>query len=260
MNTVKIDSKQNPKIKYVSRLIKDSAFRKSEGKLVVENEVMLKEAISCGMAFDSIFICETALKKKPSLREEYSDFCSNIFVVADEVMSRISDLETPQGVTAVMFGENLPKCEIKENGRYILLERVGDPGNVGTVIRTADAFGIDGVILTDGSADPYSPKVMRSTMGGIFRVPLLKCSLSNALERLKECNVSILAAILDREAKELKSLGKLNSFAVMIGNEAKGLTDEAVLLADEKVFIGMTGKAESLNAAVAASIFMYTLS
>ncbi len=260
MNTVKIDSKQNPKIKYVSRLLTDPAFRKNEGKSVIENEVMLDEAASCGIVFDSIFISETALKKNNSIEDKALKLCRNVYLVSDGAMTKISDLEAPQGVTAVILSESLPKCEIKEQGKYILLERVGDPGNVGTIIRTADAFSIDGVILTDGSADPYSPKTVRSTMGGIFRVPILRCSLNYAAEKLKECKVPVLAAILDRQAKELKSLEKLNSFAVMIGNEAKGLTDEAVKLADKKVFIGMTGKAESLNAAVAASIFMYTLS
>lgn len=261
MNVIKIDSRSNPKIKYVSRLLTDKSFRKKEKKLVIENKVMVDEAITCGILPESIFVDENALKKDDKIYEKYTEICENLFIVSSEVMHKISDLETPQGITAVISSEAMPRCDICKNGKYVLLERVGDPGNIGTVIRTADAFGFDGVILTEGCADVYAPKVMRSTMGGIFRVPVIvDISVEAAVDKLKNCGVTLLAAVLDKEATELKTTKDLSSVAVMIGNEAAGLTQKAIELADRKVYIGMNGGAESLNAAVAAAIFMYHLS
>lgn len=260
MNIVSIESRSNAKIKYVSRLINDSSFRKKEKKLVIENEVMIDEAISCGILPDCIFISENAAKKNHLLSDKYVNICKNMFMISDDVAEKISDLETPQGVTAVISLDSLPECKICSGGKYVLLERVADPGNIGTIIRTADAFGFDGIILTEGCADAYSPKAMRSTMGGIFRVPLTRCNLDDAVQSLKNCNIALIAAVLKKDAEELKSLENIKSAAIMIGNEAAGLSEKAIEFSDRKIYIGMKGKAESLNAAVAASIFMYTLS
>ncbi len=181
--------------------------------------------------------------------------------VSDEVFQLLSDTKSPQGILAVVrqkhyrFEDLLGKVPL-----VMVLENLQDPGNLGTIIRTAEGAGVTGILMSRGTADLYNPKVTRSTMGSIFRMPFLYTDqLSVDIQRLKHAGVSVCAAHLqgkntyDRENYR-------GGTAFLIGNESKGLSDEISALADVRVKIPMEGKVESLNASVAAAILMYEAS
>lgn len=148
---------------------------------------------------------------------------------------------------------------IKKDGFYVIAEEMNDPGNLGTVIRTAHAAGADGVILSKGSVDLYNPKVLRSTMGSVFKIPVIQnADLAQVTDLMKRSGISIYAAHL-KGKKLLYELDLKNGCAFMLGNEARGLSDKAADMCDELVKIPMPGNAESLNASVAAAVLIYEM-
>ena len=145
-----------------------------------------------------------------------------------------------------------------EGRRWLVLDGVQDPGNVGTVWRTADAFGADGLILCNGCADPWSPKTVRATMGAVFRLPLYEGTLKNAAERLSAASVPLYAAALREDTQDVRDV-PLSTAAVIIGSEGRGVSDEALSLCQKTVKIPMRARCESLNAAVAASVVLWEM-
>ncbi len=254
----RIESPENPRIRAVARFLKDRAYRREQGKAVLENPVMLREALSAGVKVEDVFFSETSAKEDGNLVALCETHGIPIFSVSDRVMKKLSALETPQGVSAVIDLASLPKMTLYPEGRYVVCERMSDPGNLGTVIRTADAMGFDGVILSKGSVDVFSPKVIRATMGSFFRVPVMtEADLPAILGKCKEKGILSVAAVLDDKAKPAQTVAPVKGIAVLIGNEATGLSRETVSLCDQTAYIPMTGRTESLNAAVAAAIFMW---
>lgn len=258
MPVLRIDSAENQRIKAVSALVKDKSARVKNGLAVIENAVMVNEALSCGIALKQVFFDEKHFKNNALLAEKCESAGADVFIVSERVMKKLTALETPQGVSAVIEMNSLPKADISKKGRYILCERMSDPGNLGTVIRTADAMGFDGVILSNGSVDVYSPKVVRATMGSIFRTHVLTdVDIVSCIRELKKTGNTVIAAVLNPEAMSADEINVTDGVAVLIGNEAAGLSEEAIKEADICGYIPMAGKAESLNAAVAASVFMW---
>ena len=179
-------------------------------------------------------------------------------VVLDPVFAQMSDTCTPQGVLVVL---NTPRWEpedfIRPGGLYIILEDLQDPGNVGTIFRTGEGAGVDGLLLTGNCVDPVSPKVVRSTMGSVFRMPyLVTGTVAMAAQILSGCGVQLYAAHLDGQ-KDYDAADYRGGTAFLIGNEGNGLSAEGVEAADGLIRIPMEGKVESLNAAMAAGILMY---
>lgn len=258
MPVLRIDSPENPRVKQVSALLKDRSARVRNGMAVIENEVMLREALSCGIAVEQVFFDEMQADKYSELIGLFEATRAEVFIVSERVMNKLTALETPQGVSAVIDLKSLPRVDIRKDGKYIVCERMSDPGNLGTVIRTADAMGFDGVILSSGSVDTFSPKVIRATMGSIFRLPVLAdADLKEAAITFRQNGVTTIAAVLNEKAAPANTVTVPDGVAVFIGNEAAGLRTETVALTDISAYIPMAGKAESLNAAVAASIFMW---
>ena len=179
-------------------------------------------------------------------------------VISDRLFSSLSDTKNPQGIMAVCKKMKSDiKNIIKKNGFYIIAEEMNDPGNLGTVIRTAHAAGADGVILSKGSVDLYNPKVLRSTMGSVFKIPIItEAGLEDVCALMKKSGIKIYAAHL-RGKKYPYDLDLKKGCAFMLGNEARGLSDRVSQLCDELVRIPMPGRAESLNASVAAAVLMY---
>ena len=195
-------------------------------------------------------------------REQAYDFavqydCS---VMTDKVFSQLSDTKTPQGILCVCRIKSFSLESIIDRnpqGVYVLLEKLNDPGNVGTIIRTADAFGISGVLLSEGCVDCFNPKVLRSTMGSIFHVPILQnLNFEWVISLLRKKEIAVYAAHLKAE-EFLYHMDFTGGCAFLIGNEARGLEDDTVHLADKLIKIPMPGQAESLNASVCASMLMY---
>lgn len=178
--------------------------------------------------------------------------------ISKELFKSISDTDSPQGILAVVeFIEYSLKETLKENNFLVILDRVQDPGNMGTIIRTADAFGANAVIITGGCVDVYNPKTIRSTMGSIFQIPIVHIKdIRDALKELKNEGVSVIATSLDTD-KYSYDIDFKSDCALVIGNEANGISDEVVALSDQKVKIPMIGLAESLNAGVASAVIMY---
>ena len=291
-----ITSTANPRIRELVKLKKSARERMKEGVFLVEGPKMFREIPQnlCREVYGSESFLRTeegsALLRGKGLwkgsgkgpekgsgkdsekgsgkgsekgsGKDYEKGSENGFVemVSDPVFQYLSDTKTPQGILAVVKQQEyeLPDLIKKETAPLILiLENLQDPGNLGTILRTAEAAGAAGIILSSGCADIYSPKVTRSTMGSIFRVPFLYTdSLKETILSLKRQGVRILAAHL-KGSVSLYEASLTGAAALMIGNESRGLTEEIAALSDCAVRIPMSGSVESLNAAVAASILMF---
>ena len=182
---------------------------------------------------------------------------ANVTVVSPEIMQDLADSKTPQGVVAQLA---LPSQLLPEtlDGKFLVLEDVQDPGNVGTMIRTADAAGFDGVFLSDKSADIYNMKVLRSMQGSHFHLPVYRMSISSILTALKSNQIQILATTLSSQSVDYKEITSNPSFALVMGNEGQGISDLVADEADQLVHITMPGQAESLNVAIAAGILLFS--
>lgn len=243
-----ITSTKNPKV--VSwRSLRDRKGRKELDAFLVEGVRMVHEALSSGFSIQSLLIREGFQPSFP-LPESVP-----AFVLSEQVFASVCDTKTPQGIAAVLDRHVLPL----HGSKLIALDGVQDPGNVGTIIRTADAAGLDGVLLSPECADLFSPKVLRSTMGSIFRMSFsFPASLPSALHDLRSKGYSVLSSQLNGEPffsrKDVSS-----SFVLIIGNEGNGVSDAVKKESTHHLCLPMRGGAESLNAAIAAGIMMYDL-
>ena len=256
-----ISSASNEKVKHVAALNKKAALREEEGVFVAEG-VRLFEEIALSDIKEAYFTEEglAALKQRGHsypdilLRDGRAD------MVNQAVMEKMSDVVTPQGALAVVKRRRHEWEELLPEGKaplLILLEDIQDPGNLGTVLRTAEAAGAHGVILGGATADIYNPKVVRSTMGAIFRLPFMRLNdLSFCFGVLRKHGVKIHAAAMEG-AEVFSSRDYTEGAAFIIGNEGKGLKKETIDGADDTVYIPMAGKTESLNASVSAALLLY---
>ena len=247
-----ISSTANSQIKRLVTLKNKSSARRKEGVFIVEGLKLYKEIPKDRI--ESIYIEETFAKMYGNeIKEDY-------ITVSENVFKQISDTVTPQGILVVVRQkkEVLDNILTKDKKQlYILLENLQDPGNLGTILRTAEGAGVSAVIAGKSTVDVYNPKVIRSTMGSIFRVPyIVSDDFYGDIEKLKQNGVSIYAAHLD--GKDYYDDENYNeSTAFIIGNEANGITAETAEKADKLVQSHMCGQLESLNASVAAAILMY---
>lgn len=254
-----ITSLQNKAVKEVAALLEKKKERDRRGLFVVEGVKLFGEAPAERIA--QVYLAQSA---RAQLMAQYGEKLKALpcEVVSDEVFAKMSDTVTPQGILCLVkqytynIEEMLSKSE-KKRLLFIVLEDIQDPGNLGTIFRTAEAAGADGVLMSGKTADLYNPKTIRSTMGSIYRVPFLYVvALAPVMETLKEHGVRIFAAHLSGEADyDACDYGKGTAF--LIGNEGRGLKEETAALADERIRLPMEGQVESLNAAVASSVLLY---
>ena len=249
----KITSAQNPIIRSLKAL-KDAKERNRTGLFLVEGEVMIREAMKCGLTpTDALFENESPLIK------ELKKAGANVHYASRNAIEAACDTKTPQGSVCAFTMPN--KTTLPEGAmKIVALDAVQDPGNVGTIWRTADAAGFDAVIFGDGCADAYSPKVQRAAMGSGFRVPAVHGKLTEMLPAYLKNGASLIVSALD--GSDLYSRAPIpddKPMILVIGNEAKGVSKEVQALSNVKLKIPMRGGAESLNAAVAAGILMYEL-
>lgn len=253
-----ITSNSNAKIKNVIQLISSSKSRKEQGVYVVEGIKMFLEAPSRFVR--EVYVSESFEKskegKKALIGKTYE-------IVSDSVFKKMSDTVTPQGVLCVIEKTDIKLTDLLNvrNGnsgyKILVLEGVQDPGNLGTMLRTAEAAGFNFILADRNTVDVYNPKVIRSTMGSIYRVPVIYTdNLLDDIELLKENEIKTYAAHL-KGTKNYNEIDYSESSAVFIGNEGKGLSDSLSSKADILVKIPMKGKVESLNAAVAAALMMF---
>lgn len=252
-----ITSRENPLIKLVAALQVSSEKRKRNGLFVLEGLRICKDACDNGIKFDKLIVSDAAAEKYAADTEKFSLISDECYKIPDSLFKKISDTKTPQGIIAVAKMPVTGSCGIDKNGKYIALENVSDPSNLGAISRTAEALGVNGIILSSDGCDPYSPKALRASMGTLLRVPVFVTE--SFAETLKSTGLKRYACVVDKTVESIKEQGFGNGSVVMIGNEANGLTDSAKQSADVLVTIPMTGRAESLNAAAAAAIAMWEM-
>ena len=243
-----ITSKANSVVKNAKKL-HQKKYRKFA--YLIEGWHLFEEAVQAGVTIEKVFALE-------SYRDQLVAFPQTIWV-SEEILLDLADTQTPQGIVAVIQKEEVGLPDLHQ-GKYLFLEDVQDPGNVGTMIRTADAAGFTGVIVSDKSADIYSLKTLRSMQGSHFHLPIYRMPLVSFVEEAKKSNLPILATTLSRESKDYRELSSLENFVLVMGNEGQGISSVMAESADQLVHIGMKGRAESLNVAVAAGILMFYFS
>ncbi len=254
-----ITSRENPLIKEAASLVSDKKARKESGLFVVEGARLCFEAYKSGADILRLFVTEDAEKKYEQYLSPLYSAAKEVYNISTGVSEKISDTKTPQGVFAVCKIEEKP-VDLTKKGLFVLLSSLQDPGNIGTILRTCEAMDAKGVFLCS-CADAFSPKVLRSTMGCIFRLPINVFSdTTKALELLKENGVTTYASALAENALLLPDVKFDEKACVLIGNEGNGLSTDVICACDKTVMIPMPGKAESLNAASAAAILIYAAS
>ena len=246
-----ISSTKNEKIKELSKL-QTAKGRKKAGLYLLEGEHLVEEAIKEKAPIELMVVSSNRLEDYQHLLEQT---VVQVLVVSQEVFQKLSMTETTQGILAIVKIENQtePPC----SGRIIILDAVQDPGNLGTIVRTADAAGFDAVVLGTGTVDLYNDKVIRSMQGSHFHIPVLQADLREYLAALKNQGVEVAVTALHRDSKDYSILQGKSDIAIVVGNEGQGVSSEVIELADVVVTIPMFGKAESLNVAIASALLMY---
>lgn len=276
-----ISSKDNKRIKYIRSLLEKGSVRKTNSQFIVEGIKLVDEALEYGKVCEIVIseilykeIISGDLVKNALLIEKGKNLRDYVIkgysttVVSDAVFKTVSGTINPQGVIAVVM---MPKYELlnekflnqtySKTGKIklLVLEDTADPGNLGTIMRTAEAAGVTGVIMSKGTVDIFNPKVVRSTMGSIFRLPFIYVEdVRETIRELKKYGISFYAAHL-KGKQSYKDVKYSDKAGILIGNEARGLSFETAELADIYIIIPMQGKVESLNAAVAAALMMYEI-
>ena len=258
-----IESTANPRIKQLVLWQSKSRERRKDGVFVAEGVKMLAEAPADWI--HDIYMTQDVAKRLANSKEEKEQriwkkvVSAGYELVSTEVMKKAADTQTPQGILVVL---KQPKYSVEDifsvkNGLYLVLEDLQDPGNLGTIIRTAEGAGVNGVIMSKETVDIFNPKTIRSTMGSVYRVPFLYVdSLSEVLGKMKKRSIATYAAHLS--GKDYYSAFSFKGgTAFLIGNEGNGLKKETADLADHYLKIPMEGQVESLNAAIAASLLVY---
>ena len=243
-----ITSRQNHAVQHVKKLASNRKYRRETGEFLCEGPKMWAEAMEHG------WVVSTLLTSEDELLRQYEGTPARSVLVSPELLSYAADTETPQ---KMIFTCRIPEQSERLNGeRFLVLDGVQDPGNVGTIWRTADAFGADGLILLPGCADPWSPKVVRATMGACFRLPVMTCTLENLCPMLAEQGISLYATALREDTLDIRD-ADLKRAAVVIGSEGRGVSGDVLALCGATLKIPMRQRCESLNAAMAAGIVLW---
>lgn len=264
MEIKRITAKDNPLIKRYRKLASSKKFRETENSFILEGKRLINDAYENGVKFDKLLITDSAYEKNKSEAEEMLKKIGKDFVLIDDKTGEmLSETQNTQGFFAICdIPHKYDADEIlsAKKGNYMVLSRLQDPGNMGTILRTADALGIDAV-FSCRSCEVFSPKTVRAAMGAAFRVKTIAISGEELFEKLKKHNVVSYAAVLAENSIVLSAetfLGSLKN-AVFIGNEGNGLEKEVYEKCDKRIIIPMSENAESLNAAMAAGIFMWEM-
>lgn len=249
-----ITSRENNTIKYACKLSANAAFRQSEQSFFAEG-LKICLALADVLPCHAVFYTQKALEKTPALQE----VAGVHYLIEEHVAEKLADARTHQGVFAVF---TLPQAELpllQKGGRYLALEQVQDPGNVGTLLRSAAAFGFDAVLLSKGCASPFAPKTLRASMGAVAQIPVLEgLSMPETMQQLAALEITTLAAAL-YQSVPLSAVPQQQpgGVCVVIGSEGQGLCDATIAACSQAVRIPMTEKAESLNAGIAGSVLLW---
>lgn len=256
-----ISSKENKRIKTIKKLLSSASFRREEGVFVAEGLRLCGDAIKSGAEITSAFFSKSFYNKNESFVQKAAAITQQTFLLKDNVFAAMSDTKTPQGVLFLIktLDKTIDFDKIKNNGKVLALETVQDPVNLGTILRTAEALGVDLVVLTRDCCDIYAPKVARGSMGAVFRLPFhITDDLPGLIERFNAFGNSY-AAVLDETSVSLNDCSFEGAVLAVVGNEGNGITPKTIKACTHRLYIPMRGDAESLNVSAAASIILWEM-
>lgn len=249
-----LSSVNNKLIKDLAKL-KQKKYREETGLYMIEGFHLIEEALKAGKSYVYILGTESALSQV-NADYEASLVDKKTILINSAIANYLSSTKNSQNIFMVLKIAQ-PKDYPFNYGKWVLLDRIADPGNEGTIIRTADAAGFDGVVLAPTCVDLYNPKTQRAMQGSQFHINLIIADLADVITKMKINDIPVYTSILDKNAKQLEDFVQVEQLGIVIGNEAHGVSDEVAQLGNEKLYIPIKGKAESLNAAVAAGIIIY---
>jgi len=244
-----ITSRQNPLCTHIRKLSSSASYRRQKGEFLCDSPKLLEEILLRGGDLHTV-VCTEDVPLPP--------IPTGVRVVAvpADVMESLSPAKTPQGVLSVCGMPNRTLPETLSGKRYVVLDGVQDPGNVGTILRTADAFSADGLLLVNGCADLYNPKTIRATMGAVFRCPVWVCDVPHLRALLTASGLPLYGAALRAETIDART-ADYSRCAIAIGSEGRGLSAQMLDICDRTVLIPMQAHCESLNAAIAAAVLLW---
>ncbi|KAA0549177.1 RNA methyltransferase [Bacillus sp. BGMRC 2118] len=247
----RIESKQNQSVKQWKKL-HTKKEREKLGEYIIEGEHLVEEALKYKSSIKHMIVSESF-----QIPSKWNLDGVSIYITTDEIIKDLGNTETPQGVIGICIQ---PKHQLDLNKvqSVLLIDAVQDPGNLGTLIRTADAAGIEGVILGEGTVDVFNSKVLRASQGSIFHLPIVRGDIGQCLEELQNNGITVFGTALEG-AKPFSLVPPPKSFALLVGNEGKGVQKEWLSKTNQNLYIPIHGKAESLNVTVAAGILLYYL-
>ncbi|WP_071130984.1 TrmH family RNA methyltransferase [Enterococcus timonensis] len=247
-----ITAKDNPKIKQLKKL----HLRKNRTKFqqyIIEGFHLVEEAHFAQAKIEEIYVTEDFLQIAPAWLSDYS-----VQIVAENILQLASQLPTTPGIIALVK-KNPPATIATLSGGFLLLDRIQDPGNLGTMIRSADAFGLSGVVLGSGTVDLYDQKVLRALQGSLYHLPIFEGDLNTWIQKAQGQNIPVYGTELNEQAIPLRKVVPTENFLVILGNEGQGVDEALLKQTNENIYIEMNGQAESLNVGVACGIVLYHL-
>jgi TrmH family RNA methyltransferase len=252
----RIDSRQNARLKELRRAFAESSLNE-HGEVAIEGMHLVEEAIRSGLRLSTVFFSESARERIHKLLPQLSSQ-TEALLLPDSVFASAVPTETPQGIAALVRVKQAALANILEDQPALLVVAAGlqDPGNLGTIARSAEAFGVTGLLLGERTVSPWNWKALRASAGSLFRVPLAKIELDAALSEIRSRHVCVLATS-SHKGKAISEVDLRGPVAFVVGNEGAGLQKDILARADETVAIPQSSKIESLNAGIAASILLY---
>lgn len=246
-----ITGRTNPLMTHIRKLSASRSYRESAGEFLCDGYKLLEEAIKWKARITTIVYAE-------GTEIPYDAPCARMVRVPKDLMKSVSPSDSPQGVLFLCRTERAALPQKLSGRRYIVLDGVQDPGNVGTVLRTADAFDADAMICVNACADIYNPKTVRATMGAVFRRPVYECPPEEMKNALSNSGIPLYGAALREDTEDARSVD-LSRAAVAVGSEGSGLSEEVLALCDKTIRIPMSERCESLNAASAATVLLWEM-
>ncbi|MCY6482765.1 RNA methyltransferase [Clostridium aestuarii] len=249
-----IESRDNSLVKDIKKLHKKK-YRNEKGEFIVEGFRFVTEALQSDFEVPYVFIGENQMDRYNNFKiQDFLQENTKVYCIPESILKELCDTNNPQGILAVV-NNKIIKTEDRD-GFYVLVDKIQDPGNMGTIIRTAHASGAIGVVITKGTVDIYNNKTLRSTMGSVFKIPIIQDENLNVITDLKKKGFKLIVSSLEAE-NNFYDVDLTKKVIISVGNEGNGISKEVDDFADMKVKIPMPGGAESLNAAVSASVMMY---
>lgn len=255
----KLTALTNSKIKYAVKISSSSSFRRENGEFILEGARLCSDAAKSSIRIKTAFFTSDALEKYKDYIDVITEKCSELYEISNEISSKLSDTGNSQGVFCLCRIPDEDETSLDKNGKYLALENVQDPSNLGAISRSAEAIGLDGLIVI-GGCDVYNPKALRSAMGSSLRLPIMRMENAGGLiEKAKSLSMKTFASVPDSNADDIRTADKSGGVICFVGNEGNGLTEETISLCDERITIPMQGRAESFNASAAAAIIAWEL-